>query len=130
MNFGAYGPLIGAAIITLSSPVVAIGVYEIVRHRDFQAFVATPLGKVASALITGGLMAFVVMNVQGEGGSFVDTVQEQVQGSYWDAIKSQVQQSYSEAIWSYLESQSSSVIAAGMAGIVGIAALLFNYYID
>ncbi len=113
--------------MTVGATLLAIGVYEIVRHQDFQAFWSTPLGKVSSVLSSGGLLYF-FYNVY-NGGSIIDALTGQVEESPLDTIKTQVQSSYSDMFWSYLDNQSEALVAAGLTGIFGVVALLINYFI-
>ncbi len=127
MFFGSYTPLVGAVIFTLSSSVVAIGVYEIVRHRDFQAFITTPVGKILAMAGSGSMLLFILFSNVNNEGSWFNVLRSLVQGSYFDTLKSQVQASYTDIALSYLRSQLGSVVAAGA---VGIAAIFVNYLIS
>lgn len=95
-------PLFGVMVLTASTTALAVGTYEAVRHRHLRLFATSPAGKAAAYSVGGGVLLFIMYN---------GLHKESGLGDYH----------------SMSSHGSSRYFAAGLAGAMGMVAIIYNY---
>ncbi len=97
-------PLFGVMVLTASTTALAVGTYEAVRHRHLRLFATSPAGKAAAYSVGGCILLFIMYNGLHKGSGL---------GDYHSVSMS--------------SHGSSRYFAAGLAGAMGMVAIIYNY---